>query len=152
VGTLCIREEQVSNPCRDTDCPEVFPAITSSFSPSPNSFRHTYSQLLTTSLNNRTYTSSHPTKQVIILLQCYAVMNTDVMVLEHGILLVRTPGFTQKARKNKAIPVVGCGSLGNETSRLPHCLCNRLTYGGQVVTLTRRPPFDPMTIPGTNFC
>jgi hypothetical protein len=30
-----------------------------------------------------------------------------------------------------------------ETSRLPHFLDNRLTDGGEVVSLTRRPPFTP---------
>jgi hypothetical protein len=33
--------------------------------------------------------------------------------------------------------------LGCETSRLPHFLDNRLTDGGEVVSLTRRPPFTP---------
>jgi hypothetical protein len=38
----------------------------------------------------------------------------------------------------KVILVTGC-----ETSRLPHFLDNRLKYGGEVVRLTRRPPFTP---------
>jgi hypothetical protein len=38
----------------------------------------------------------------------------------------------------------GCG-----TSRFPHVLDNRLTDGGEVVSLTRRPPFTPRKIPGT---
>jgi hypothetical protein len=29
---------------------------------------------------------------------------------------------------------------------------NRLTDGGEVVSLTRRPPFVPRKIPGTHFC
>jgi hypothetical protein len=49
-------------------------------------------------------------------------------------------------RKGKAIHVTGCGGpYGCETSRLPHLLDNRLTDGGDVVSLTRRPPF---TSPG----
>jgi hypothetical protein len=36
--------------------------------------------------------------------------------------------------KGKAIPVTG-----RETSRLPHFLDNRLTVGGEVVSLTRLP-------------
>jgi hypothetical protein len=32
---------------------------------------------------------------------------------------------------------------GCETSRLPHFLDNRLVDGGEVVSLTRRPPFSP---------
>jgi hypothetical protein len=43
--------------------------------------------------------------------------------------------------KDKAIPVTGCGDLRCETSRLPHLLENRLTDGGKVVNLTRRPHF-----------
>jgi hypothetical protein len=44
----------------------------------------------------------------------------------------------------KAIPVTGReGSLGCETSRLPHILNNRLTDGGEVVSLKRRPSFTP---------
>jgi hypothetical protein len=31
-------------------------------------------------------------------------------------------------------------------------LDNRLTDGGEVVSLKRRPPFNPRKIPGTNFC
>jgi hypothetical protein len=38
-----------------------------------------------------------------------------------------------------------------ETSRLPHFLDNRLTDDGEVVSLTRRPPFPPRMIPGTHF-
>jgi hypothetical protein len=46
--------------------------------------------------------------------------------------------------KGKAIPVTGREDpLGCETSRLPHFQDNRLTDGGEVVSLTRRPPFTP---------
>jgi hypothetical protein len=44
----------------------------------------------------------------------------------------------------KAIPITGRGGpLGCETSRLPHFLDNRLTDGGEVVSLMRRTPFTP---------
>jgi hypothetical protein len=47
-----------------------------------------------------------------------------------------------KEVKGKAIPVTGRGGpQGCMTSRLPHFLHNRLTDGGEVVSLTRRPPF-----------
>jgi hypothetical protein len=36
--------------------------------------------------------------------------------------------------------------------RLPRFLDNRLTYGGEVVSLKRRPSFTPRYIPGTHFC
>jgi hypothetical protein len=42
------------------------------------------------------------------------------------------------------MPVTGRGGAqGCETSRLPHFLDSRLTDGGEVVSLTRRPPFTP---------
>jgi hypothetical protein len=42
--------------------------------------------------------------------------------------------------KGKAMPLTGRGGpRGSETSRLPHVLDNRLTEGGEVVSLTRRP-------------
>jgi hypothetical protein len=43
------------------------------------------------------------------------------------------------------------GPQGCETSRIPHFLYIRLTDGGEVVTLTRPPPFTPRMIPGTHF-
>jgi hypothetical protein len=53
----------------------------------------------------------------------------------------------------KAIPVTGrAGPLGCETSRLPHFLDNRLTDGGEVVSLTNSPLFTPRKIPGAHFC
>jgi hypothetical protein len=48
---------------------------------------------------------------------------------------------------------MGHGSpYGCETSRFPHFLDNWLTDGGEVVSLTRQPPFTPREIPGTHFC
>jgi hypothetical protein len=38
------------------------------------------------------------------------------------------------------------------TSRLPHFLDNRLTDGGEAVSLTCRPPFTFRTITGIHFC
>jgi hypothetical protein len=35
-------------------------------------------------------------------------------------------------------------------SSLPHFLDDRLTDGGEVISLTRRPPFTPRKIPGTH--
>jgi hypothetical protein len=46
--------------------------------------------------------------------------------------------------KGKAIPVTDRGGLqGCETSRLPQFLDSRLTDGGEIVSLTCRPPFIP---------
>jgi hypothetical protein len=39
-----------------------------------------------------------------------------------------------------------------ETSRLPHFLDNRLTDGGEVVSLTYRLVFTSRKVPGTHFC
>jgi hypothetical protein len=47
-----------------------------------------------------------------------------------------------KAKKKKNVTGRG-GPWGCETSRHPHFLVNRLTDGGEVVSLTRRPPFTP---------
>jgi hypothetical protein len=58
-------------------------------------------------------------------------------------------------RKGKALSLSLTGHgrpYGYETSRLPHFLDNRPTDGGEVVSLTRRPPFTPRKIPGTHFC
>jgi hypothetical protein len=55
--------------------------------------------------------------------------------------------------RGKAISVTGRGGpQGCETSGLPHFLDNRLTDGGEVVSLTRRPLFTPQEDPGTHFC
>jgi hypothetical protein len=49
-----------------------------------------------------------------------------------------------KVKRVKLSLLAGSGSpQGSETSRLPHFLENRLTNGGKVVSLTRRPPFTP---------
>jgi hypothetical protein len=48
----------------------------------------------------------------------------------------------QQEGKYKASPVTGCGgTVGCETSRLSHLLDNRPIDDGEVVSITRRPPF-----------
>jgi hypothetical protein len=55
-------------------------------------------------------------------------------------------------RKAKALPVTGReGPEGCETSRHPHFLDSRLTYGDEVVSLARQPPFTLRKIPGTHL-
>jgi hypothetical protein len=52
----------------------------------------------------------------------------------------------------KAIPVSGRGGPQScETSRLPHFLDNRLTDGGEVVSLMHRPLFAPQESPWYSF-
>jgi hypothetical protein len=58
-----------------------------------------------------------------------------------------------KVKKGKVISVTSReGPYGFGTSRFPHFLDNQLTDGGEVVSLTLRPPFTPRKIPGTHFC
>jgi hypothetical protein len=55
--------------------------------------------------------------------------------------------------KGEATLVTGRGGPQDcETSRLPHFLDNRLTDGGEIVGLTRRPLFTPRKILDTHFC
>jgi hypothetical protein len=63
------------------------------------------------------------------------------------------PSRLRHIKEGKAIPVTYPGGpLGCEMSRIPHFLDNRLTDGGEVVSLTRRPLFTPRKIPGTHLC
>jgi hypothetical protein len=56
-------------------------------------------------------------------------------------------------KKSNAIPVTGRGGQdGCELLRLPQFPDNQLTDEGEVVSLTRRPPFTLRKIPGTRFC
>jgi hypothetical protein len=58
--------------------------------------------------------------------------------------VTKTFPVIKKKEKGKAIPVTGHGGRqGCETSRLPYFLDTRLTDGDKVVSLTRRPPFNP---------
>jgi hypothetical protein len=55
--------------------------------------------------------------------------------------------------KSNAILITGRGGpKGCETSRLPYFLDDRLTDGGEDISLPRRPIFTPRKIPGTHFC
>jgi hypothetical protein len=55
-------------------------------------------------------------------------------------------------RKAKFIHVAGRGDpYGSEKSMLSHFLDNRLTDGGEVVSLKRRAPFTTKKIPDTRF-
>jgi hypothetical protein len=59
----------------------------------------------------------------------------------------------QQSNIKIAIPVTGHGGpLGCETWKLPHFLGNRLTDGGEVVSLTCWPPFTLRKNPGTHIC
>jgi hypothetical protein len=56
----------------------------------------------------------------------------------------------------KVIPVLGLTGLkGCEMLRIPHCVDNRLTDDGKVVSLTHRPHFTPQkhyfSVCGTHF-
>jgi hypothetical protein len=78
----------------------------------------------------------------------YFLWNPPVVSSHHH--CYQQPSFLYKG---KTIPVTSCeGPQGYETSRLSHFLDNRLTDGGEVVSLTRRPPFPLRKITGTHFC
>jgi hypothetical protein len=51
--------------------------------------------------------------------------------------------------KNLEVKLTCGGPYDCELSSLPHFLGNRLTDGGEIISLTRRPPIK---IPGTDFC
>jgi hypothetical protein len=56
-------------------------------------------------------------------------------------------------KKGKNIPATGRGGPKFcERSRLSHYLDKRLTDGGDVVSLTPRPPFTPRKILATHLC
>jgi hypothetical protein len=56
-------------------------------------------------------------------------------------------------KKGKAPPVPGSeGPQNCDMSRHVHFLDNRLTDGGEVVAIMRRPQFTTEKIPGTHFC
>jgi hypothetical protein len=60
------------------------------------------------------------------------------------IYVLGTPPHVQVSIKCKAIPATRHGGPYDfETSRLPHFVDNLLTDSGEVVSLTRRPPFTP---------
>jgi hypothetical protein len=60
--------------------------------------------------------------------------------------------YLTSKRKATRIFVTGRGGpQGCEMSRLPHFLDNRLTDGGEVVSLQRRPPYTPEKIPDIHF-
>jgi hypothetical protein len=61
-----------------------------------------------------------------------------------GSLLCSTDLYAESVQPSKTVLVIGRGGPEVcETSRLPHFLDNRLTDGGEVVSLTLRPPFTP---------
>jgi hypothetical protein len=55
--------------------------------------------------------------------------------------------------KREAIPVTGRGGLlGCEMLSIPQCSDNRLTGGGEVVSLRRRPRFTHRNLFCAHFC
>jgi hypothetical protein len=54
--------------------------------------------------------------------------------------------------KGQAIPALGHGGPESyDSTRFLHFLDNRLTDGGEVVSLTLQPPLTTRRIPGTHF-
>jgi hypothetical protein len=55
-----------------------------------------------------------------------------------------TPGHCTPGKKSIAVPVTDPGGpQGCELLKILHCLDSRLTDGGEVVILARRPRFTP---------
>jgi hypothetical protein len=76
---------------------------------------------------------------------CQYNLSVGLTLFEEFKLKNRTTQKCNATLKNVKAILVTCrvGASSCETSRLPHCLDNRLTDGGEVVSLTRRPPFAP---------
>jgi hypothetical protein len=91
-----------------------------------------------------------------------ATVGHGELSVQHSLLTLVTLGPEQSAHaavrvavlSDMKIPTLMANMLYpcNRPRRLPHFLYNRLTDGGEVVSLTRRPPFNPRKIPGTHFC
>jgi hypothetical protein len=58
----------------------------------------------------------------------------------------------QKVKAKLSLQQAVEGPQGFETLRLQHFLDIRFTDGGEVASLTPRPPCTPRKIPGTHFC
>jgi hypothetical protein len=77
------------------------------------------------------------------ILSQFIPIETKAIYVGSEVLAPMTVKGTKK-KEGKAIRVTGHeGPWGCETSRFPHFLHNRLTHGGEVVSLTRQPPFTP---------
>jgi hypothetical protein len=66
----------------------------------------------------------------------------SVFNMRHIFAIIAIGSF-QASSVCKSYPIPRRGTYGCETSRLPYFLENRLTDGGEVVSLTRLPPFTP---------
>jgi hypothetical protein len=83
-------------------------------------------------------------KQELGSVICITLIYIYTLIYRHIHRTLWKPVTANFTRKGKAIPVTGRGGpQGCETSRLPHFLDNRLTDGGEIVSLTRRPLFTP---------
>jgi hypothetical protein len=88
-----------------------------------------------------------------LLLENFPAQRWSSVILEHNLRLTEAYLQVSSVGKDKAISLRARGGpWGCETSGLSHFLDNRLTDGGEVVSLTRRPPFIPRKIPRTHFC
>jgi hypothetical protein len=88
--------------------------------------------------------------QQYILQNLLKVIHFKILKVHHYIF--RQIRSKHVAIKGKPIPVTGReGPQGCEMSRLPYILDNRLTDGGEVVSLIRQPHFTLRKIPGTHF-
>jgi hypothetical protein len=81
-----------------------------------------------------------------------------IHIWKETMLTITEKGRCNRPENGKAIPVTGRGGLyGCEMLRIPHCLDNRLTDGGKVVSPKHPPHFTPQKhyyfyVSGTHFC
>jgi hypothetical protein len=81
--------------------------------------------------------------------------NATVETRNNSLHFIHTTAYILKKikSKRKAIPMRGSGdTLSYETLRLPHLLDNRLTDGGEGVSLLAGRDLLPKKSPGTQFC
>jgi hypothetical protein len=90
------------------------------------------------------------TRCFYILRQCAGDLNVLILLRRHFnwdviyYSLIFCVIVYWNVKKNKDIFITGHGdSWGCEVSKLPHFLGNKLTDGGEVVSLTHRPPIPP---------
>jgi hypothetical protein len=81
------------------------------------------------------------------------ISTAAILALPTVFIVQKSQSYRNTHEKGKAIPVTDRGGPWDcEKSKLPHFKDNPLTDGGEVINLTRRPPFTPRKIPGTHFC
>jgi hypothetical protein len=94
-----------------------------------------------------------PLAEILISRNGTSLQDKEIRNTKRGAVKLLRVKYLIVYSKRKATPVTGRGRLyGCETSRFPHFLDNQLTDGGEVVSLTRRPPLSARRVPAAHFC